>query len=119
MRLLLISLTSLLALGFSTSPAAAQGKPRNVVLLIADDLGRELGCYGNKVVRTPYLDALAKNGVHFTNGYATVASCSASRAALFTGRYIHSCGQYGHAHHPHNVHSFDNVQSLPALLRSA
>src|SRR5262245_2747925 len=44
-----------------TSPAAAAGK-RNVVLIVADDHGRDLGCYGNKEVRTPHLDRLAADG---------------------------------------------------------
>src|SRR5262245_23133600 len=79
---------------------APAGKPRNVLLIVADDLGLDLGCYGNKVIRTPNLDGLAKNGVRFANGYATVASCSPSRASLYTGLYTHQSGQYGLQHAP-------------------
>ncbi|MCI0380059.1 MAG: sulfatase-like hydrolase/transferase, partial [Gemmataceae bacterium] len=73
------------ALMFAPSWAQAQEKPKNVLILIADDLGRDLGCYGNKVIRTPNLDALAKRGIRFANAYATVASCSPSRASIFSG----------------------------------
>jgi N-sulfoglucosamine sulfohydrolase len=93
--------------------------PRNVVLIIADDLGRDLGCYGNKVIRTPNLDALAKRGVRFTRAYATVSSCSPSRASIFTGLYTHQNGQYGLQHPPHSQQTHPWVQGLPNLLRNA
>lgn len=110
----------LVALSFLwTAPLRAADRPaRNVVLLIADDLGFQLGCYGNKQIRTPNIDALAKNGVRFTNAFAAVSSCSPSRATLYTGLYTHANGQYGLAHGEHHFHSFDKVRSLPALLKS-
>lgn len=92
---------------------------RNVVLLVGDDHGLELGCYGHPVVKTPALDRLAASGVRFTNAFATVASCSASRSVLLTGFYNHTNGQFGHAHHPHNLHTHAKVRSLPALLKEA
>jgi len=52
---------------------------RNVLLLVGDDHGLELGCYGHPVVKTPHLDRLAAQGVRFTDAFATVSSCSASR----------------------------------------
>jgi N-sulfoglucosamine sulfohydrolase len=117
MRLGTVPLAVLL-LGWAAAPLpAAERTPRNVVLLVADDLGFQLGCYGDKNIRTPHIDGLAKNGVRFTHGYATVASCSPSRASLYTGLYTHTSGQYGLAHAEHNFHTRDNVQSLPGLLR--
>ncbi|MCS6851203.1 MAG: sulfatase [Gemmataceae bacterium] len=111
---------ALLALGLSAaSSASAEPARRNVVLMIADDLGLDLGCYGNAVVRTPRIDGLAKNGVRFLHAYATTASCSASRAVILTGLYTHSNGQYGHAHSPHNFHALPGVQGLPKILRAA
>src|SRR6476661_8151478 len=92
----------LVALCLSAAPLRAEEKPRrNVVLLIADDLGREVGCYGDKVAKTPRLDALAASGTRFDNGFAVVASCSPSRSVLYTGLYTHSSGQYGLAHATH------------------
>jgi N-sulfoglucosamine sulfohydrolase len=101
------------------SVAAAEPARRNVLLLVADDLGLDLGCYGNPVIRTPNLDALAKDGVRFTHAFATTASCSASRAVLYTGLYTHANGQFGHAHQPHNFHTHPGVRSLPRVLRDA
>ncbi|XP_052561629.1 steryl-sulfatase isoform X2 [Tympanuchus pallidicinctus] len=60
----------------------------NVVLLIADDLGiGDLGCYGNKTLRTPNIDRLAKEGVTLTQHLAASPLCTPSRAAFLTGRY--------------------------------
>ena len=110
----LLTLTLTLAL---TLPAAAG--PKNVVLLVADDLGMQVGCYGDKVAKTPNIDALAASGTRFTHGFASVSSCSPSRATLLTGMPTHMCGQYGLAHATHNAHSFRTVKGLPALLAPA
>ena len=111
-------LLAALVLSAAAAPLSAAAPPaRNVVLLVADDLGFQLGCYGDKHIRTPNIDALAKNGVRFSNAYATVASCSPSRASLYTGLYTHTSGQYGLAHAEHNFHTRDNVQSLPGSLK--
>lgn len=67
----------------------------NVLLITADDLGFELGCYGDRVVTTPNLDGLAAEGVRFTNAYVTSASCSPSRSSILTGLYPHQNGQLG------------------------
>ncbi len=63
-------------------------RPPNIVLLLADDLGyADTAIYGSKDVPTPHIDALARNGVRFTNAYVTAATCSPSRAGLMSGRY--------------------------------
>lgn len=108
---------SLLAL-LLASPALA-AEPKNVLLVIADDLGMQVGCYGDKSARTPNIDALAASGTRYTNGFASVASCSPSRATILTGMPTHQCGQYGLAHATHNAHTFKNVKGLPALLAPA
>ena len=59
----------------------------NIVLLLADDLGYgELGLYGQKIIKTPNLDTLAKAGMIFKNFYAGNAACAPSRAVLLTGK---------------------------------
>ncbi|HUW18833.1 MAG TPA: sulfatase-like hydrolase/transferase [Sedimentisphaerales bacterium] len=69
-----------------------ESKP-NIVLILADDLGYgDLGCYGNKTINTPNLDALAKGGMRFTDFHSNGAMCSPTRAALLTGRYQQRCG---------------------------
>jgi N-sulfoglucosamine sulfohydrolase len=100
-------------------PAAGQeAKARNnVLLLIADDLSRDLGCYGNNVIQTPNIDRLAMNGTRFEYAFATVASCSPSRSVLLTGMYNHSNGQYGLQHAEHNFTSYPRVRGIPAILK--
>lgn len=66
--------------------AFAGGKP-NIIFVLADDLGwAELGCYGNDFNETPNLDALAKEGMRFTNAYASAPVCSPYRASFLTGQ---------------------------------
>src|SRR5687768_12570470 len=74
-------------------------RPPNVVLIVADDLGyADVGVQGHvNDVRTPNIDALAKNGVRFTNGYVSCPICSPSRAGLLTGRYQQ---RFGHEFNP-------------------
>ncbi len=92
---------------------------RNVLLYVVDDQGTDdAGCYGNPVIKTPGLDLLAKNGVRFTHGFCTTASCSASRSVILTGLHNHANGQYGHQHSFHHFISFPKVKSLPVMLAS-
>ena len=66
----------------------AQGRPPNIVFVLADDLGwGELGCYGNTFNETPCLDQLARQGVRMTCAYAAAPVCSPYRASLLTGQY--------------------------------
>ena len=60
---------------------------QNVVIFLVDDLGSgEVACYASKFHETPNIDALAKNGVKFTQAYSGATLCSPSRAAFLTGR---------------------------------
>lgn len=88
----------------------------NVLLLIADDLGKQLGCYGAQTCRTPHLDRLAAQGTRFTRAFASTASCSASRSTVYTGLHTHQSGQYGLAGGRHHFATFAGVESAPALL---
>jgi N-sulfoglucosamine sulfohydrolase len=92
---------------------------RNVLLIVADDQGRDLPVYGNPLLRTPNLDGLAARGTVFTNAFATVSSCSPSRSVIYTGLYSHSNGMYGLAHDVHNQHLLPSVRTLPQLLAAA
>lgn len=103
----------------SSLAAAQSGSARSVLLLIGDDHSPVAGCYGNRVVATPNLDALAARGVRFSNAYCTTASCSASRSVMLSGLHNHANGQYGHAHDFHHFASHDWVQSLPRLAKAS
>jgi arylsulfatase A-like enzyme len=73
----------------ATFHSTARGAERpNVVLILIDDLGqRDLGCYGSTFYRTPNIDALAREGLRFTDFYAACPVCSPTRASILTGRY--------------------------------
>lgn len=99
-------------------PVYLTAAPRNVILIIADDMGQDAGCYGNPVVKTPALDQLAREGTLFRNAFCTSASCSASRSVLMTGLQNHATGHYGHAHAEHHFTTYRSVMSLPVILES-
>ena len=89
----------------------------NILLITADDLGTELGCYGDPYAVTPHLDHLASRGVLFECGYVTQASCSPSRSSMFTGLYPHQNGQVGLAHLGYSMRP--GQQTIPTLLKEA
>ncbi|XP_027482147.1 N-sulphoglucosamine sulphohydrolase isoform X3 [Zalophus californianus] len=94
-------------------------RPRNVLLILADDGGFESGTYNNSAISTPHLDALARRSLVFRNAFTSVSSCSPSRASLLTGLPQHQNGMYGLHQGVHHFTSFNEVQSLPRLLGQA
>lgn len=91
----------------------------NVVLFVTDDQSADIGAYGNRVIKTPHMDALARDGVIFQSAFCTTASCSASRSVILSGLHNHLNGQYGHQHSYHHFSSFERVRSLPVRLTEA
>ena len=70
------------------STFAVEQRQPNILILYVDDMGwAQPGCYGGKMAPTPNIDALAKGGVRFTNGYSSGCICSPGRVGLMTGRY--------------------------------
>ncbi|KAA1249394.1 sulfatase [Mycobacterium simiae] len=86
----------------------------NVLIVHWHDLGRYLGAYGHSDVTSPRLDRLAAEGMLFTRAHATAPLCSPSRGSLFTGRYPHTNGLVGLAHHGWEYRT--GVRTLPQLL---
>lgn len=69
------------------SAAAADTAPPNIVFILIDDMGwTDLHCYGSRVYETPHVDALAAQGMKFTNAYSACTVCSPTRASILTGR---------------------------------
>lgn len=89
---------------------------KNVLLVIADDLGKSLGCYGEPAIATPNIDGLAERGTLFERAFASTASCSGSRSVIYTGLHTHENGQYGLNHNTHHFMTFDNIETAPKLL---
>src|SRR6516165_12013092 len=94
----LLPLSLAIFLGLSGA-LAAQEKPKrppNVIIIYVDDMGYgDLGCFGNKKIKTANLDKMAKQGTRLTSFYVSQAVCSASRAALMTGKYSNRAGILG------------------------
>ena len=75
----------IISLAVTTSVCAQQKKKPNILFIAIDDLRAELGCYGSTVVKSPNIDALAKQGVQFNRAYCQEAICGPSRASIMTG----------------------------------
>jgi arylsulfatase A-like enzyme len=101
-----------------TPSRAAEGRPPNIVFLVADDLGyADLGVHGGQEIATPQIDALAAAGMRFTNAYSTGCVCSPSRAGLLTGRYQQ---RTGHDSNPHRQFGLDLKEvTLAQRLKAA
>lgn len=91
----------------------------NILMLIADDLGRMAGCYGEPRIQTPNIDRLAASGTRFDMAFTSTASCSASRSVIYTGLHTHETGQYGLNHDYHHFLTFGDVPTAPKLLQEA
>jgi uncharacterized sulfatase len=91
-----ISASSLwMDLAAQSSGKAASLRP-NIVLFIADDLGwKDIGAYGNQVVKTPNLDRLSGESLRFTHAFASSPTCAPSRSSLFTGLMPFRHGAHG------------------------
>ncbi|MEO0445765.1 MAG: sulfatase-like hydrolase/transferase, partial [Verrucomicrobiota bacterium] len=108
-------------------PAPVQKEGRNVILIVADDMGyTDLGCFGGEI-RTPHLDAMAYNGIRFTNFHAS-PTCSPTRSMLMSGTDHHVAGvgnmleQLTSAQEDqpgYEGYLNDKVAPLPALLRAS
>ena len=92
------------------SPVRGAERP-NILWLVAEDFGPELGCYGTAQVWSPNLDRLAAQGVRYTHAYTTAPVCSASRSAFMTGMYQTTIGAHNHRSHR------DDGYRLPAGVR--
>ena len=94
--------------------AAASAAP-NVLLIVSEDNGPELGCYGDRFARTPNLDQLARDGVRFENAFVPFSVCSPSRACFLTGLHSHQNGHIGLATHKFALYRGDTPNAVTLL----
>nr|MCH9790011.1 sulfatase [Planctomycetota bacterium] len=104
----ILSLWLILCLSCIFSNICSAAKPPNILLIVSEDNGPELGCYGDPYAKTPHLDQLASEGVQFENAFVPYSVCSPSRACFLTGLYPHQNGQIGLA-----THKFATYQPNP------
>ena len=98
--------------------AATETAPPNVLLIVSEDNGPEIGAYGDPSARTPNLDKLARDGVLFANAFVPQAGCSQSRAAFLTGLYPHQNGQIGLATWQFRLYREDTPNLVTRLQRA-
>jgi arylsulfatase len=123
MRLLIASLFTL-SLALPSALNAADPPRPNIVLIMSDDMGfSDLGCHGGEIA-TPNLDALAANGLRFTQFYNN-ARCCPTRASLLTGLYPHQAGvghmveDYGAAFPGYRGDLNQSCRTIPEVLKPA
>ncbi len=90
------SISILFLLGCKETKEEKSVQPLNILWINADDLGRELACYGNPDVKTPNIDKLAQQGTLYANAYANAPICSSSRSSLITGMYPSTINSLNH-----------------------
>ncbi len=97
---------------------SATGPRPNILLIVSEDNGPELGCYGDPYARTPNLDRLASEGMRFNRAFVAQAGCSQSRASVLTGLYPHQHGQIGLATWGFRMYRED-TPNIPRNLKAA
>jgi arylsulfatase A-like enzyme len=89
------ALMIVLTAGATMCPGAERSRPPNFVVILMDDMGwRDVGFMGNTFIETPHIDRLAKNGLVFTQAYASAPNCAPTRACLMSGQYTPRHGIY-------------------------
>lgn len=92
----------------------ANSRP-NILLIVSEDHGQHLSCYGDTIIKTPNLDNIAEHGILFRNAYVTMSVCSPSRSSILTGLYPHQNGQLGLA--TQGYHMVGDVKNIYSLLK--
>lgn len=104
------------ALGLSRSIGSVADDRPNILWITSEDNGPHMGCYGDRLARTPHLDALAARGVVYLNAWSTVPVCAPARTAIITGMYPSSLG----AQHMRSMALLpEEVRLFPEYLRKA
>ena len=97
----------------------SKGRP-NILWLLGDDLGPQLGCYGHPLVHTPHADRIAGEGTRFTHCFTTAPVCSASRSGWNTGVYQTATGTHNHRSHRKDGYALPNgVRLISHRLKDA
>ena len=118
-RPLLLRCLAFLVLGVSARLTHAE-RP-NIVWIVVDDMSCHFGFQGEPLVETPNVDRLAREGIVFTNAYATAPVCSTFRSALITGMYQTAIGAHHHrsSRGKRKIELPGDVCTVPELFRQA
>src|SRR5215218_8535125 len=102
-------------------PGRAAAETPNILWVVVDDMSASFSCYGEKLIQTPNVDRLAREGTRFSKAFVTAPVCSPSRSALITGMYQTSIGAHHHrsGRGVEKIHLPEGVALVPALLQQA
>ncbi|MHC4325874.1 MAG: sulfatase family protein, partial [Planctomycetota bacterium] len=96
---------------------SAPKKPPNIIFLLTDDQRADtMGCAGNPIIKTPNMDAMAKDGVRFTNAFVTTSICASSRASIFSGQWT---SRHGISNFRTHFSPEELARTYPMQLRGA
>ena len=123
MRRLLLILVAIAFSAVNDKPAYSQqnaARP-NILWFIVDDMSANFSCYGEKLIETPHVDRLAREGTRFANTFVTAPVCSPCRSALITGMYQTTIGAHHHrsGRGVEKIHLPASVQPIPVLFQQA
>ena len=101
-------------------PALLAARP-NVLWFVVDDMSANFSCYGERLIHTPHVDRLAREGTRFANAFVTAPVCTPCRSALITGMYQTSIGAHHHrsGRGVEKIHLPEDVLPVPALFQKA
>ena len=108
---------TVLAIVIAVGATCSSWAKPNVLFIVSEDNGPELGCYGDPYAQTPVLDRLAMSGIRFDRAFVPYSVCSPSRACFLTGLYPHQNGQLGLA--THKFSTYGSIPNLFTLMKSA
>src|SRR5215831_12534435 len=105
---MLFSIVALAASPHSATQNRLPAKRPNIVFIMSDDhAAQAISAYGSRLIKTPNIDRLAKEGMKFENCFVTNSICTPSRAAILTGKYAHING----------VPVFNHIDSAQPMLQ--
>ena len=106
-------------LGSSHAQIVVEKRP-NIVWIMLEDWGLDLGCYGTKGIETPVTDQLASEGIRYTNAFCTSPVCSTSRSAMITGFHQNYIGAEQHRTAKEDKKPLPyGIKPMPLLLKEA
>ena len=105
---------------FADENLAERPRP-NILWFIVDDMSANFSCYGEKLIETPHVDRLAREGTKFANAFVTAPVCSPCRSALITGMYQTTIGAHHHrsGRGVEKIHLPEGVKPIPVLFQQA
>src|SRR4051812_6794940 len=117
---LLCGLLLILCTHSSTAFAVDEARP-NILWFVVDDMSANFSCYGEKLIETPHVDRLAREGTRFSHAFVTAPVCSPCRSALITGMYQTTIGAHHHrsGRGVEKIHLPDGVIPVPVLFQQA